>query len=59
MLVLYVYFVMREPYQVNEVVRIPLIEYLVLFMMYWLYLGGAWLSSRVRALRLTGGEGGD
>ncbi len=44
--VLYVYFVMREPYQINEVIRIPLIEYLVLFIMYWIYLGGAWLASK-------------
>ncbi len=60
LLVLYVYFVMREPYQVNEVIRIPLIEYLALFVMYWIYLGGAWLGSRFRPLRLAGsGEGGD
>jgi len=52
-MVLYVYLVMREPYQVNEVIRIPLIEYLVLFMMYWIYLGAAWLSSRLRALRVA------
>ncbi len=53
-LVLYVYLVMREPYQVNEVLRIPLIEYLVLFIMYWIYLAGAWVSSRFRQLRLAG-----
>ncbi len=49
-LMLYVYLVMREPYQVNEVLRIPLIEYLVLFIMYWIYLAGARLASRVRRL---------
>jgi len=50
LLTLYVYLVMREPYQVNEVARIPLIEYLVLFIMYWIYLAGAWISSRLRFL---------
>ena len=54
LLVLYVYGVMREPYQVNEVLRIPLIEYLVLFMMYGIYLVGARVSSRFRKLRLAG-----
>ncbi len=47
LLVLYVYLVMREPYQVNEVLRIPLIEYLALFVMYWIYLAGARLFSRL------------
>lgn len=57
LVLLYVYLVMREPYQVNEAARIPLIEYLVLFIMYWIYLAGAWASSRIRALRVaeTGG----
>ncbi len=50
LLMLYVYLVMREPYQVNEVLRIPLIEYLVLFIMYWIYLAGARLASRARRL---------
>ncbi|MCE2473645.1 MAG: hypothetical protein J4G18_17440, partial [Anaerolineae bacterium] len=49
-LMLYVYLVMREPYQVNEVLRIPLIEYLVLYIMNWIYLAGARLASRVRRL---------
>lgn len=48
LLALYVYLVMREPYQVNEVLRIPLIEYLVLFIMYGIFLAGAWLVSRLR-----------
>ncbi len=47
---LYVYLVMREPYQANEIIRIPLIEYLVLFVMYGIYLAAAWLGSRFRAL---------
>ena len=59
LLTLYVYLVMREPYQVNEVLRIPLIEYLVLFIMYWIYLAGAWLSSRFPKLSLATGAGGD
>ena len=50
LLALYVYLVLREPYQVNEVLRIPLIEYLVLFVMYWIYLAGAWLASRIGRL---------
>lgn len=52
LLTLYVYLVLREPYQVNEVLRIPLIEYLVLFVMYGIYLAGAWIGSRFRSLRL-------
>ena len=52
-LVLYVYLVMREPWQVNEVLRIPLIEYLVLFAMYGIYLLCAWLSSRLKPLRMA------
>ncbi len=50
LLTLYVYLVLREPYQVNEVARIPLIEYLTLFVMYWIYVVGAWVGSRIRAL---------
>ena len=53
LLVLYVYLVMREPHQVNEVIRIPLIEYLALFVMYWIYLAGAWVSSRFRSLTVS------
>lgn len=53
LLTLYVYFVMREPYQVNEVFRIPLIEYLVLFVMYWLYLAVARIGSRFRPLTVA------
>lgn len=53
LLMLYVYLVMREPYQVNEVLRIPLIEYLVLFIMYWIYLAGARLASRARRFSIA------
>ncbi|MYD09377.1 MAG: hypothetical protein F4X02_04955 [Chloroflexi bacterium] len=52
LLLLFVYLVMREPYQVNEVLRIPLIEYAVLFIMYWIYLAGAWLASRWRRFNI-------
>ncbi|MDE2946087.1 MAG: hypothetical protein OXT05_03220 [Chloroflexota bacterium] len=57
LLALYVYLVMREPVQVNEVIRIPLIEYLVLFIMYWIYLAGAWLCSRFRTMTVGKAHG--
>ena len=53
---LYVYLVLREPWQANEILRIPLIEYLVLFAMYAIFLAGAWLSSRVAGLRMAGDQ---
>ncbi len=56
LLVLYVYLALREPYQANEIIRIPLIEYVVLFIMYGIYLAGAWISSRLRSL--SAGEAG-
>ncbi len=59
LLTLYVYFVLREPYEVNEVLRIPLIEYLILFVMYWIYLAGACIGSRMRPLRAAASAGGD
>ena len=59
LLTLYVYFVLREPYEVNEVLRIPLIEYLILFVMYWIYLAGARIGSRMRPLRAAASAGGD
>ncbi len=58
LLTLYVYLVMREPYQVNEVIRIPLIEYIVLFAMYGIYLGAAMVVSRFRALTSAEARGG-
>lgn len=48
--ILYTYTVMRAPYQANEIIRIPLIEYLVLFIMYGIYLLGAWIGSRFKKL---------
>ncbi len=59
LLTLYVYLALRQPYQVNEVLRIPLIEYLTLFVMYWIYLAAAWVSSRFSRLRLAGGRRGN
>ena len=47
---LYVYFVLREPWQMNEVIRIPAIEYVTLFAMYGIYLAGAWIASKFPAL---------
>jgi len=46
LVMLYVYTVMAEPFQVNEVIRIPAIEYLVLFIMYGIFLLGAWIVSK-------------
>lgn len=43
--VLYIYLILREPYQINEVIRIPAIEYLVLFIMYGIYWIGAKIAS--------------
>ena len=37
------YTLLREPFQVNEVIRIPLIEYGLLFVFYGLW----WLLARV------------
>ncbi len=50
LLMLYVYFILRQPYEINEVIRIPAIEYLVLFIMYGIYLFAAWISSKLPPL---------
>lgn len=42
---LYTYTVLTEPFMANEIIRIPVIEYLVLFIMYGIFLLGAWISS--------------
>jgi len=42
---LYVYTVMAEPAMANEIIRIPAIEYLVLFIMYGIFLIGSWITS--------------
>ncbi len=49
--VAYVYLVVRQPYQVNEVIRIPMIEYLVVFALYGLWLLGARIAGRSNRLR--------
>lgn len=56
LLVLLTYTVLRTPAQANEVIRIPLIEYLVVFLMYGIFLGGAWITTRFKALRGPGPE---
>ena len=47
--ILMIYTTIKEPFQVNEVIRIPLIEYLVLFVMYGIFLTGAFISNRIGA----------
>ncbi|QPC84235.1 hypothetical protein G4Y79_07640 [Phototrophicus methaneseepsis] len=49
---LYVYLFVRQPYQINEVIRIPLIDYLMIFMTYGLWLLFARLTGRVDSLRV-------
>ncbi len=49
--VAYVYLVVREPYQVNEVIRIPFIEYLTVFALYGLWRLGAGIAGRFKPLR--------
>lgn len=49
--VAYVYLVLRQPYQVNEVIRIPMIEYLTVFALYGLWLLGARIAGRSDRLR--------
>ncbi|RMG86398.1 MAG: hypothetical protein D6712_07630, partial [Chloroflexi bacterium] len=45
------YTLLREPYQANEVIRIPFIEYGVIFFMYGIYLLGAKLAGRSERLK--------
>ncbi len=49
--VLWTYIVLRQPYQVNEVIRIPLIEYAVVFVMYGIFL----LVAKITSLFQAGG----
>lgn len=44
-LVLLVYGFLREPYQANEVIRIPIIEYLTIFVIYALWFVVTWIIS--------------
>ena len=48
---LYTYTVLRQPWQANEILRIPLIEYAVIFIMYWIYLAAAKISSLFGSLK--------
>jgi hypothetical protein len=43
--------------QVNEIVRIPLIDYLAVFVLAWLIGGVLWLIRRVRGPRMVAAEG--
>jgi hypothetical protein len=47
------YGILREPYQINEVIRIPMIEYLMVFLMYWGWLLVARLTGKIDRLRET------
>ncbi|MCC7447407.1 MAG: hypothetical protein IT324_08335 [Anaerolineae bacterium] len=49
--VLLTYTTIKKPFMINEVIRIPLIEYAVVFVMYGIFRGGAWASSKFKALR--------
>lgn len=48
--VIFVYTLVRQPFQINEVIRIPVIEYGMVFVMYGLW----WLFARPRKPHLTG-----
>ncbi|MCY3574173.1 MAG: hypothetical protein OXG92_01140 [Chloroflexi bacterium] len=50
LLALYVYIFLRQPWEANEIIRIPVIEYVVLFAMYLIYWLSAKLSSGIRGL---------
>jgi hypothetical protein len=50
-LVAYVYFVMREPRYLNEVIRIPSVEYLTIFVIYGVWWVATWTASRFKTLR--------
>lgn len=53
LLIVVIYGFFRQPYQINEVIRIPLIEYGMVFVMYGIFLGGAWIASKFDGLRGT------
>lgn len=46
-----IYVFIREPFMVNEVIRIPAIEYALVFVTYWLWLLGARLLGRIDSFR--------
>jgi hypothetical protein len=58
-LVTLTYTIIRPPVAVNEVIRIPLIEYLIIFVMYGIFLFGGWVSSLFKGLRNPAAAAGD
>lgn len=50
---LVIYLFVREPFQVNEVIRIPAIEYLMVFVTYWIWLGIARLMGQIDSFKVT------
>jgi hypothetical protein len=58
-LVTLTYTIIRPPAAVNEVIRIPLIEYLIIFVAYGIFLFGGWVSSLFKGLRNPAAAAGD
>jgi hypothetical protein len=58
-LIVYVYFFMREPRFLSEVVRIPIVEYMVIFILYGLWWLLTRLGSRFKTLRTSPQTAGD
>jgi hypothetical protein len=50
-LVLMTYTIGFPFFKINEIIRIPIIEYLFIFILYGLFLGGAWIAARFKGLR--------
>lgn len=46
------YAFLREPYEINEVIRIPMIDYLLVFITYGGWLLFAWISNKIDGLRI-------
>jgi hypothetical protein len=57
LMVLLSYTIILKPYQINEVIRIPLIEYLFVFIMYGIFLLGARIASLFGKLRAAAPAG--
>jgi hypothetical protein len=47
------YAFVREPFQINEVIRIPMIDYVLIFLTYGLWLLFARLSGTIDSFRAT------
>jgi hypothetical protein len=58
-LIVYVYFFLREPRFLNEVIRIPIVEYLTIFALYGVWWLFTWSASRFKALRTSTQTVGD